>query len=619
MTTLLDLLPEMRRLGDREAVRSFDGLRTHKLSYRRLHARIGGFVRELDRRGFQKGDRLLLWGENRPEWVIAFYGCLARGVEVVPVDFHTSDRLVRRVQQEVGARLLVFGQAVDPEGIEIERLSFEEMEALGEDDAFQVSAVSPDDVVEIVYTSGTTGEPKGVVHRHRNICANLRHFKPEIDRYKKVIRPLQPIRILDLLPLSHMFGQSLGLFIPLLVGGAAVFTRDLGAGAIIEAVRRERVSFLASVPRLLQNLQNEVTRRFDLPPAPSQKESGLLRRWWRYRGVHAAFGWKFWGFVVGGAQVDPDLEAFWSRLGLLVVQGYGLTETSPVVAVNHPFRARRGTLGKAVRGLEVRLAPDGEILVRGESVVSEVLGPGGKAERVSEDGWFHTGDIGEMDEEGRLYYRGRKKDVIVTSSGLNVHPQDVEAALNRLPEVREGVVIGLRRNGEEQVHAALLLRDPSADPERLIQQANQDLEPHQRIRTWSLWPDDDFPRTPSTLKVRRREVADRLATGRSQAADTQKGGAASLEDILARTAGRAASDIKEDHRLVKDLGLSSLERVDLLSELEGRYQIELDEETFTRIATVGELKAWLGQTANGKRQTDLTHPLTPSLDRKRVV
>ncbi len=593
MTTLLDLLPEMRRLGGREAVRSFDGLRTRRLSYRQLYARIGGFVRELDRRGFRKGDRLLLWGENRPEWVITFYGCLARGVEVVPVDFHTSDRLVRRVQQEVGARLLVCGQAVRPEGIQIERLSFDEMEALGEDDAFEVSAVSPDDVVEIVYTSGTTGDPRGVVHRHRNICANLRHFRPEIARYKKVLRPLQPIRILDLLPLSHMFGQSLGLFIPLLVEGAAVFTRDLGASAIIETVRRERVSFLASVPRLLQNLQNEVERRFAPPATPPEKETGLLRRWWRYRRVHAAFGWKFWGFVVGGAQVDPGLEAFWSWLGLLIVQGYGLTETSPVVAVNHPFRARRGTLGKAVRGLEVRLAPDGEILVRGESVVSEVLGPGGKAERVSEDGWFHTGDIGEMDEEGRLYYRGRKKDVIVTSSGLNVHPQDVEAVLNRLPEVREGVVIGLRLDGEEQVHAALLLRDPSADPERLIRQANQDLEPHQRIRAWSLWPDEDFPRTPSTLKVKRREVAERLAAGQGQAA--QKGETAGLEGILARMTGRAASDITSDHRLVEDLSLSSLERVDLLSELESRYQTDLDEETFTRIATVGELKAWVDQ------------------------
>ncbi|MSS72982.1 MAG: hypothetical protein EXS64_16040 [Candidatus Latescibacteria bacterium] len=590
MTTLLDLLPEIRRLGDREANRFSDGLRTYTLSYRQLHARIGGFVRELDRRGFRKGDRLLLWGENRPEWAIVFWGCLARGVEVVPIDFHTSDRLVRRVQQEVNARLLVYGQTVQPGEIGGERLSFSQMDALGEADTFEVSAVSPDDVVEIVYTSGTTGEPRGVIHRHRNICANLRHFRPEIDRYKKVLRPLQPIRILDLLPLSHMFGQSLGLFIPLLVGGAAVFMLDLRPGAMIETVRRERVSFLVSVPRLLQNLQNEVMRRFDLPP--SGKERGLLRRWWRHRRVHTAFGWKFWGFVVGGAQVEASLEAFWSRLGFLVVQGYGLTETSPVVAANHPFAPRRGSLGKVVKGLEVKIAPDGEILVRGESVVSEYLGPGGSVEQVSEDGWFHTGDIGEIDGEGGLHYRGRKKDVIVLASGLNVHPQDVEAVLNRLPEVREGVVVGVRKDLEDQVHAALILRDPSADLESLIQKANWDLKPHQRIRGWSIWPEDDFPRTPSTLKVKRREVAERLRA--DQGPNPQKSEATGLEGILTRMTGR--SDIQPDQRLVEDLGLSSLERVDLLSELEEQYGVELDEETFTRLSTVGELKKWLERT-----------------------
>src|SRR5207244_2492887 len=211
-----------------------------------------------------------------------------------------------------------------------------------------------------------------------------------------------------------------------------------------------------------------VERGFKLPP-PTRS---VLLRILRSRKIHSAFGWKFWAFVTGGARVDPELEEFWGRLGFLVVQGYGLTEASPVVAVNHPFDAKRGSLGKVLPGVEVKIAPDGEILVRGESITTE------------DGGWFHTGDLGMIDREGRLYYRGRKKDLIVTPEGLNVHPEDVEHTLNQLPEIRESAVVGVRRNGHEQVHAALILKDPNADVESVVGRSNERLETHQRTRSW---------------------------------------------------------------------------------------------------------------------------------------
>jgi len=151
--------------------------------------------------------------------------------------------------------------------------------------------------------------------------------------------------------------------------------------------------------------------------------------------------------VVGGARVDPELEAFWSRLGFVLLQGYGLTETSPVVTVNHPFSARLGSIGKPMSGQEVRINPDGEILVRGENVATEYLAGGIESPILHEDGWFHTGDLGSMDEEGRLYYKGRKKDLIVTSDGLNVYPDDVESVLNRLSGIRESTVVASTHSG----------------------------------------------------------------------------------------------------------------------------------------------------------------------------
>ena len=200
--------------------------------------------------------------------------------------------------------------------------------------------------------------------------------------------------------------------------------------------------------------------------------------------------------------------------------------------------------------------------------------------RVDESGWLHTGDIGEIDAEGRLYYKGRKKEMIVTSEGLNVYPQDVERVLNSIPQVKDSAVVAARRGGEELVHAALILKEPSADPAGIVAEANRRLESHQRIQSWSVWPDEDFPRTPSTMKVKRGEVARRIAQG--QTAEKSDG----AEGILARLKGAAA-------RPGEELAISSLERVELLSELENQYGVELDERRFAEISSVDELNALL--------------------------
>jgi long-chain acyl-CoA synthetase len=518
MRTLTDLLPDIQRLGNREAIRWSNGFRTWVATYSDLYGKIGAIVQDFDRREIRKGDRVLIWAENRLEWIAFFWACVARGVEAVPVDYRFSADLVRRIQAESRARLVVDNDALD----EIARLRPVRQ--------FTPSEMTTDDTVEIVYTSGTTGDPKGVVHRHRNICANLRPFQNEIRKYRKWARPFQPIRVLDLLPLSHMFGQSQGLFIPLFLEGAVALTTEMHPGKIIDFIHDNRISVLVCVPRILENLKNEIERR--------------PRR--RFR---SGFGWKFWAFVVGGARVDPALEQFWRDRQFVVIQGYGLTEASPVVAVNHPFHIRAGSLGKAVEGQEVKIGPDGEILVRGESVTT------------IDDEWLHTGDLGEIDAEGRLYYRGRKKDVIVTAEGLNVHPEDVEAVLNAFPEVRDSVVIG-----PEHVHAVLLLKQPSADVASLIRRANERLETHQRIRDWTIWPGDDFPRTASTLKIKRYEVAQQLGTSQ------QSNQTAAAIDLAA---------------------MSSLERVELLSDLENRYQVELDEDAFSKLQSTSELEEWL--------------------------
>ena len=183
-----------------------------------------------------------------------------------------------------------------------------------------------------------------------------------------------------------------------------------------------------------------------LPEAAEAPPAGtsIPARWWRYRRVHRALGLKFWAFVVGAAPLPPDLEEFWRRMGFAVIQGYGLTETAPIVTLNHPFKTSKGSVGTPIAGVELRIAEDGEILVRGENVTSGYYGERrGRAGRRT--GWLHTGDIGERDAQGRVFIKGRKKEMIVTPEGLNVFPEDVERVLDAQPGVRESAVVGVDR------------------------------------------------------------------------------------------------------------------------------------------------------------------------------
>ena len=590
-----------------------DGYRRRSYTYGEVGRAARGFASKLSAAGLQKGDTVVFWGENRPEWLACYWGCLIAGIIVVPIDYRSSPEFVARVRALVHARVVLVGDEVQvsSEAAEFdgaEQWRFSEVDWLS-DGPMPVLLASRDDIVQIIFTSGATAEPKGVVIRHRNVLANVVPVEREITKYRRYARLFHPLRFLNLLPLSHMFGQSMATTIPPMVRGTVIFTHSFNPHDLLRLVHARRVSVLVCVPKILDILREHVARTFPESMEPPPAGMSIPGRWWKYRHVHSVFGVKFWAFIVGAAPLPPELEEFWRRMGFAVIQGYGLTETAPIVTLNHPFKkSKEGSVGTPLAGVEVRIADDGEILVRGENVTSgyyvdssqipnpESQSPTTKGQRprtgdddvLDAEGWLHTGDIGERDTEGRLFIKGRKKEMIVTPDGLNVFPEDVERTLNELPGVRESAVVGAAREGEERVHAVLVL-EPGIDVNAIVRDTNMRVQDHQRIRSVSIWPAATLPRTEGTRKLKRAAIREWVAAG-EQPFETE--GRGTIEALIARFAG--GRDVSGATSL-DDLGLSSLERVELMVALEDRFQTRIDEARFSDARTVDELQQMVEQ------------------------
>ncbi len=616
--TLLDFFADFTRQAGGFLVYD-DGYRSRTWSYGQVGRAARGLARRLREAGVGRGDAAVLWSENRPEWVIALWACLLEGVVVVPIDYRSSPVFLRRVQGIVRAKVVFAGAEVEVPGdgdpTPVWELADACQAALGTAAPEPPAAIGRDDVAEIIFTSGATAEPKGVTITHRNVLANIVPIEREMAKYRKYARPFHPIRFLNLLPLSHMFGQAMATFVPPMLGGVVVFERGYNPAEILRQIHTRRVSVLVCVPKLLDVLREHVLRLAPEAAEPPPPGTRWWRRWWRYRRIHRMFGLKFWSAVVGAAPLEPALEEFWSRLGFLVVQGYGLTETAPIVTLNHPFRASKGTVGKPIAGVEVRLAPDGEILVRGDNVTTGYFNAPGETAEAFHDGWFHTGDIGEFDEQGQLAIRGRKKEMIVTPEGLNVFPEDVERVLNAQPGVVESAVVGVKAGGEERVHAALVV-EPGTDLDEVLRGANARLDDHQRVRAATVWPDAALPRTEGTDKLRRREVRRRLAGGAPAAAAPEAAGRR-LETVVGRFATGRALD---DATTLEALGLSSLERVELMMALEEQFQTTLDEGAYAGARTLGDLRALVEARAEGPRRAEAAEVFEfPTWNRSRLA
>jgi len=538
MSTLLDLLDDaVARFGDRPAVglRRDDGT-TDRWTYRGLERRSRLAAWRLRALGLEPGDRLLTWSPSTPSLPATYFGAIRARLVLVPLDLRMSTEAIQGIVTRSGAKRLVIGSgrdAPDPAAAglgtfpttDLEALTAEPDESFPSDWETQLDAwprPRPEELFELIFTSGTTGTPKGVMLAHDNVRASIASFH-------RIIPPLDH-RLVSLLPLSHLLEQSVGLFYALSVGADTLYVRSRNPRVIFDALREQRVTSMVVVPQVLDlfwsAIEREVERSgraalFNRLRSIGRRLPVAIRRL-LFRRVHAQLGGGFRLFVSAGAFLPPALQQAWEDMGVTVLQGYGTTETGTGCCTT-PEDHGLGTVGRPPEGIEMRIVESGEIQFRGPTLFKGYWElPEKTAEAFTTDGWYRTGDIGHLDAAGRLILSGRTKDIIVLPNGFNVYPEDIENAL-RVAGIRDSVVLETRPGRIEAIVLApagatiptpgeTLAFDPAAPPPELrdridaaVKAANASLGPNQHIAGWRLWPESDFPRT-HTLKVKRDVV-----------------------------------------------------------------------------------------------------------------
>lgn len=591
MQTLIDLFETFSKRGDKTAFVNRTGVRRQTVSYRELHDLALKMANFLAQQGVSAGDRVLLWGPNSSWWAIAYWGIILRGAVAVPVDFMSDPARAESIRSLTNASVVLqsrFKSERLTQGVSIllENLPY----LLDEVPPISARAAArPDDTAQLIYTSGTTGNPKGVILTHRNLVANM----TQINRQVPIIT--SSFSFLSLLPLSHMFEQMGGFFTPLYRGATIVYLRTIKPSAIMEALGEEDIYVIMSVPRLLQLLKTTIERELEakhlcglfrvLAQMTARLPKAVRRK--VFFPVQSTFGDNFTVFVSGGAPLDPDVFNFWNGMGFTVLEGYGLSETSPVLCVNTMERQVAGSVGPPLPGVQIKIVGK-EILARGDNVF-----PGyyqndqASRDAFTADGWFRTGDLGEIGPDGWLAIKGREKELIVTGSGVNVYPDELEALLNRIAGVKESCVVGFDRGNGEEVHAVLLLDDSGATPEEIISQANGKLDALQRITGFTLWNEPEFPKT-TTLKIKKFAVKEQLKKG--LVGNAAGAGRDALLNLLAKVTGTSVDRIREESLLVNDLGLTSIDRLELVSFLEQEYRMDIEDSQIGPQTKVSDLR-----------------------------
>ncbi|MCK4463851.1 MAG: AMP-binding protein [Candidatus Omnitrophica bacterium] len=596
--------------------------------------------------GIKKGDRVAIVLENRPEWGIIYFGIMLAGGIAVPLDLQSGGKEIKFFLSDSESKVAFTSSkllslftgltdsvpslqkiiALDLEKSSEEIISFSETISAASDlkPITSIPEVSPQDIASILYTSGTTGRPKGVMLTHKNFYSNFQ----SIDKLKLFS---DKDNVLSILPLHHSFPFMVTLIIPLFSQSKITYISSLKSEELLECMRETGVTILTGVPQLFymfyKHILNEIKKIPLLIRMPLLGFIEILSLMRKFTGInvtklalskiHRVFGKKLRFFACGGAKLNEEVARFLVKIGFTILEGYGLTETSPVATFNPLKKQKIGSTGKVIPDVELRIAqPDeygvGEVAIKGPNVMKGYYKQEEETRKVLKDNWFYSGDLGYLDRQGYLRLTGRKKELIVLSSGKNISPEEVESHYAKSPFIKGLCILAVGEREEEKLMAVIV---PDLDYYRKAGEVNiygmikWDLEnlskqypPYKRIRGFVV-TSEDLPRT-RLGKLKRFEIKDRYLDELMGAGlrKTDAEISPTDEDLKILSSGIGKKIIKTlseetdlerqirlDDHLEIDLGLDSLGRVELMVALEKILKIDIPDSVMVKIFTVREL------------------------------
>ncbi|MBF0328027.1 MAG: AMP-binding protein [Nitrospirae bacterium] len=585
------------------------------MTYSELHSLIECFECTLYLSGIKKGDRVAVVSENRPEWCASYMATVRLGAIAVPIDAQLGAEEVKNLLIDSEAKVVFFSaktenvalaaaKAMNTKAVPIEKESL-----MPVPEGFNPSpcdSLSADCIASIIYTSGTTGKPKGVVLTHKN-------FSSDADAVIAAGVLTKDDTVLSVLPLHHTYPFMCTFIVPLFLGSSITFSPGIKSAEIVSAIKNTGVTVVVCVPRLLDMIRNGIVARIKERKGFSilllklmnfcgilRNNSGLNLGKIFFRSVHSNFG-KLRFFASGGARLEPEVMSDLEALGFTVLEGYGLTETSPVITFNPPEKRKPGSAGKPLANADIKISDDGEITVKGPMVMTGYYKNQAATEAVLKEGRFFTGDIGHLDDEEYLFITARKKEVIVLSSGKNIYPEDIEKMYSSIALIKEICVVGIENKGVAHAVQAVIVPDLEYAKKIKIGNISETLKwdisavsmklpEYMRIKGFTLCQ-EPLPRTPLG-KLRRFMVGESLKA--SVEAKKRRGIDKELiEDSVGREVVRCINSLADDEASIQwdtnielDLGFDSLKRVEFVSILEETFLINIPEAFTSRVQTV---------------------------------
>ena len=612
--TIVDLIKtQASRIPDKVALQMVNAGEWEQYTYAETYALSREVAWQLWQSGLRKEDRVVLVSENQPEWCVAYLAAVQIGTAVVPLDAQTPTREILAIAEFTDAKSILASESVlaasGPTLSATERVLHninKNCEIVGGNISdteipadFPDVEVTPDTVASIIFTMGTTVEAKGAMLTHGGFISN-------VQAVAKALPPTDTERILSALPLYHALSFSCSLLMALYSGTTATYVNALRPTTLLKTMREAKTTAFIGVPRLFQMLQSTIERQAARADTPGETLAEKAR---------AVMGGEIRVLVSGGASLADAIYDRFQKFGMTLYQGYGMTETAPVLSVNPYQKSRRGSVGPAVEGVELQIEnPDsngvGEIIAKGPSTMKGYYQNPHATEKAIRDGWLYTGDLGYMDADGYLYLTGHCKDIIVPASGKNVYPVELETLYRNSPAISEICVVGIPYEDglDTAIHAVIVPTETSDEATKArihehLQARAKALPSYQQFHKFHLW-EGALPKTADG-SIDRERLRCSLAARIKEMARQQADAAAAIEseavvaprtDIpeeilstLARLARMPTHQIHRESRLDTDLGLDSLTRLDLLLVLENRLGETVPDALLANLETVGDV------------------------------